>query len=77
MVYPIPDNQGNVCRLAIIARDITDQNNAEAEVQEIAASISSIFRAVPVGIGVVSDRILTKVNDRLCDMTSYSPEELV
>ena len=77
VVYPIPDNQGNVGRLAIIARDITEQKKAESELQEIAASISSIFRAAPVGIGVVSDRILTRVNDRLCDMTGYSPEELV
>jgi len=77
VVYPIPDNQGNVGRLAIIARDITEQKKAESELQEIAASISSIFRAAPVGIGVVSDRILTRVNDRLCEMTGYSPEELV
>ncbi|MDD1681948.1 MAG: PAS domain S-box protein, partial [Methanoregula sp.] len=77
VVYPIPDNQGNVGRLAIIARDITDQKKAESELQETAAAISSIFRAAPVGIGVVSDRILIKVNDRLCEMTGYSPEELV
>ena len=77
VVYPIPDNQGNVGRLAIIARDITEQKKAESELQESVASISSIFRAAPVGIGVVSDRILTRVNDRLCEMTGYSPEELV
>jgi PAS domain S-box-containing protein len=38
--------------------------------------ITSIFRAVPVGIAVVENRVLTRVNDRLCTMTGYPREEL-
>ncbi|PKG32885.1 PAS domain S-box protein [Methanoregula sp.] len=38
--------------------------------------IISIFQAVPVGIAVVSNRVLLRVNDRLCTMTGYSREEL-
>ena len=34
VAYPILDNQGNVARLAIIARDITDQKKAEAALRE-------------------------------------------
>ncbi len=39
--------------------------------------LRSIFLAAPVGIGVVVDRIIKDANDRLCDMTGYSREELV
>ena len=38
--------------------------------------ITSIFRAVPVGVAVVENRVLTRVNERLCTMTGYPREEL-
>jgi PAS domain S-box-containing protein len=41
------------------------------------ARIESIYRAAPIGIGLMSDRILLEVNDCLCRMTGYSREELV
>ena len=41
-------------------------------------SLSSIFRAAPIGIGVVSDnRVFKEVNLRLCKMLCYSREELL
>jgi PAS domain S-box-containing protein len=39
--------------------------------------LGSIFRAAPIGIGVVSDRIFRTVNDRIGSMTGYSQEELI
>jgi two-component system, cell cycle sensor histidine kinase and response regulator CckA len=39
--------------------------------------LRSIFLAAPVGIGLVADRIIKDANDRLCDMTGYSRDELV
>lgn len=39
--------------------------------------IESIFRAAPVGIGVVMDRILMEVNERVCQMVGYNEKELV
>ncbi len=39
--------------------------------------IASIFRAAPTGIGVVSNRVLKEVNDRICAMTGYAREELL
>ncbi len=44
---------------------------------ESEASLKSIFRVAPIGIGVVHDRILTQVNDRICEMLGYTGEELV
>jgi len=39
--------------------------------------IQSIFRAAPVGIGMVVDRVIIEANDKLCQMTGYSKEELI
>jgi len=39
--------------------------------------LQSIFRAVPVGIGVVNNRVIQFVNERFCKMTGYSAEELI
>lgn len=44
---------------------------------EAEARLQSIFRAAPVGIGLLSGRILLDVNNRLCDMVGYSREELL
>lgn len=50
---------------------------AERPFDERQAKIDSIFRAAPVGIGMVVNRVLAEVNDRICEMTGYSREELV
>ncbi len=41
------------------------------------ARLVSVFRATPIGIGLVCHRVLMEVNDRLCQMTGYRPEELL
>ena len=50
------------------AQKALDQNEAE---------LSSLFKAVPSGIGMVCDRVIRQVNHRLCQMTGYSKEELL
>ncbi|MDQ1270303.1 MAG: hypothetical protein QG618_1613 [Thermodesulfobacteriota bacterium] len=45
--------------------------------QENEKQISSIFRSAPIGIGSVVNRILSKVNDRLCKMTGYDESEMI
>ena len=39
--------------------------------------IESIYRANPAGMGIVVSRMLVEVNEKLCEMTGYSKEELV
>ena len=58
-------------------QDITERKRAEQALVENEARLKSIFRAAPVGIGVVVNRVLTEVNDHFCEMTGYSREELV
>ena len=47
------------------------------EHRQAEASLRSIFRVAPIGIGVVQNRVLTQVNDRICEMIGYAAEELV
>lgn len=51
--------------------------HAENRQPQTEARLCSIFRAAPIGIGLVSNRVLLEVNDRLCEMVGYSREELV
>ena len=39
--------------------------------------LRSIFRAAPVGIGMVSNRVILEANDTLCRMTGYSKAEII
>jgi len=71
------DTNGTVTEYQSVGRDVTEQKQAEAALRASEASLASIFRAAPVGIGIVSDRILLRVNDRICAMTGYSPDELI
>ena len=57
--------------------DITDRKRAEEALRESKARVESIFRSSPVGIGVVVDRMIKDANERLCEMTGYSREELL
>ncbi|MEW6054310.1 MAG: PAS domain S-box protein [Nitrospirota bacterium] len=55
-----------------------ESRQKEESLQESEARLRSIFRAAPIGIGLVSaDRRLLQVNDRLCEITGFSSDELI
>jgi PAS domain S-box-containing protein len=57
--------------------NLIERKRSEEIIQNREATINSIFRAAPVGIGMVINRVFQEVNDTLCSMVSYSKEELV
>ena len=59
------------------AQDITERKRAEDALRQRQAKLDSIFRAAPIGIGIDKNRILVEVNDRVCEMTGYSRDELI
>ena len=56
--------------------DATDRLRAEEALRRSEAFMSGIFRAAPVGMGTVRDRIIGTVNDVLCRMLGYEAAEL-
>ncbi|MGD1049379.1 MAG: PAS domain S-box protein, partial [Candidatus Krumholzibacteriaceae bacterium] len=59
------------------AQDITERKRAEDALRERQAKLDSIFRAAPIGIGIDKNRTLMEINDRVCEMTGYSRDELL
>jgi len=55
----------------------TSKVKKKASINITQAKLDSVFRAAPIGIGLVSDRVILEVNDRLSAMLEYSREELV
>ena len=61
-----------------IEQEAFERKQTENMVLKSEPSLSSIIRAAPIGIGVVShNRVFKKVNVRLCEMLDYSREELL
>jgi len=64
-------------RVMVVHENITERKQVEQEARERESTLQSIFRASPTGIGLVADRMLLQVNDRVCAITGYSREELI
>jgi PAS domain S-box-containing protein len=73
----VKDTQGRVIGFVSIHRDITERKAAEEALREREAKLSSILTTTPVGIGLIFDRVIEEVNQQLCQMTGYAPEELL
>lgn len=58
-------------------QDITARRRMEAIILENEAKMKGILRAVPVGLGLVSDRTFMELNTRFCEMTGYSREDII
>jgi PAS domain S-box-containing protein len=71
------DDAGELVRIRGYIRDDTQRYQAEAALREREQTLQGIFRAAPVGIGMVSNRVITQVNDQLCRMTGYAPCDLI
>jgi two-component system sensor histidine kinase/response regulator len=74
---PLVDEYGKIYGYMGSQRDITKRKHTEEALRESEASLQSIFRAAPIGIGLVSNRILLQVNDQMCEMLGYSRDELI
>jgi PAS domain S-box-containing protein len=60
-----------------ITRDITNRKQAEESALESEAKIRGIFQAAPIGIGVVTNRVFQDINERFCEISGYSRDELI
>ena len=61
----------------ISVMDVTEQKENMLKIAERESHLSSIFKAAPVGIGLVVGRVFHDVNDRVCEITGYAYQELI
>jgi PAS domain S-box-containing protein len=54
-----------------------EKKAAELLLKENEEKLQSIFRAAPVGIGLIVGKIFIEVNDTFCTMTGYNRSELI
>ncbi len=54
-----------------------EKRAADLLLKDSEEKLQSIFRAAPVGIGLVVNRVLIEVNDALCSMTGYTRGDLI
>ncbi|MEW5910650.1 MAG: cache domain-containing protein, partial [Thermodesulfobacteriota bacterium] len=68
-------NSTTVSRNRLI-EEIAERKKVEATLQKSEATLKGIFRAAPIGIGLIVDRTMHWINDTMCDMTGYTYGEL-
>ena len=64
-------------RLKALELEAVKRKRAEASLKKREATLASIFRAAPIGIGLVADRTLLQVNDLMCSMLGYASDDLI
>ena len=74
---PLMNERGEIVQILAVVENITDRKRAEKALKESEDALKSIFLAAPVGIGLVIDRVILRVNERICEMIGYSQEELI
>ena len=74
---PVFDKKRNLIGYRGVDRDITARLEAGRLQKQQEAEMNSIFRASPVGIGLVSDRHLLRGNQRFFEITGYPEDELI
>ena len=61
----------------LLVQEISERKKTEEALKKSEATLKSIFLASPIAIGLVSNRNLGWVNDRMCNMLGYSTDELI
>jgi len=78
-VIKLPVENSSKQRLGVFCsvRDVTERKKAEEELSKSEALLQSLFRAAPVGVGLVKDRVIQWANESFCSMLGFSLGELV
>ncbi|MGH9767885.1 MAG: PAS domain S-box protein [Blastocatellia bacterium] len=79
LVVPLKDEAGNLIGYVKVARDATDRKRAEEALKVSEAEFRAIFEMAGTGKAEadLSTGRLLRVNQKLCEITGYSAEELL
>lgn len=68
---------GNFSHTVCVFEDVTERRKVEEAHRASEARLQSILNSAPIGIGVVRQRVIQEVNDRVCGISGYEKEELL
>lgn len=60
-----------------IFRDVTERKRIEEALQQSEATLRTVLKSVPIGIGLVTNRIFGWTNESLSEMTGYSAADFL
>lgn len=63
--------------IKLLLREVTHAKLASEQIKEQEATLNSIYRAAPLGLGLVINREFQEINNTFCAMVGYSREELM
>jgi PAS domain S-box-containing protein len=66
-----------VKRIQNLEHEAVKHKQIEKTLQESETALSTILQVVPIGIGVVCDRVIKEINERFCKILGYSKEEIL
>lgn len=62
---------------ATVFLDITEVKKTEQALIENREKLKQTLKAAPAGIGAIENRVFIEVNDKLCEITGYTADELI
>ena len=74
---PVFGEAGEFEGIVAAIEDVSARKQTDEALLGSEAKLRSIFRVAPTGIGLVIDRVLMQVNERVCEMVGRSQDELV
>jgi two-component system cell cycle sensor histidine kinase/response regulator CckA len=67
---------GMIVGLVSVARDITERKRLEEAIRKSESTLDRIFQTLPVGVGLMQDRIMQWHNNAMTRILGYTSEEL-
>ena len=74
---PFFEDDGELVGFIGTDHDITENRKMQLRIENNEATLQSIFRAAPIGIGMVTGHCIRWANEYLFEMTGYSRDELI
>jgi PAS domain S-box-containing protein len=72
----LKDDEGKPAGILAVVRDITEQKEAEAALEEIELRYQALFESVPIGIGLATlDGRVLSCNETMSQITGYTSDE--